>query len=387
MSTNETGLTGKTIKTVLLTGGRAPVTLDLARYFSAAGYHIYVADSFPQSLCKASNCIKGFFTITSPVENYDRFLADLKGIILKQKINLLIPTCEEVLYIAKGKEELSNLCHVFCSELPFLLSLHNKYTFIKSASDKGLQVPTTYLVKNKEELTQALQLVGAAVMKPVYSRFASKVIYSDSQHVKEVPVSSKVPYVVQERITGRFLCSYSVIHQGSIKAHVVYDANYTAGNGASILFKSVDHEGIRNWVTNYFEDSNAEGQFSFDFIEKEDGQIYPIECNPRATSGVHLFNGKSLPSAIVEAKEENPDSQKREMIGLAMLIYGWQKKNKRQWLKDFFHSKDVVWSKKDSMPFLYQFRSYFSILRLSRKLNVTPLEASTHDIEWNGEDE
>ena len=39
---------------------------------------------------------------------------------------------------------------------------------------------------------------------------------------------------------------------------------------------------------------------------------------------------------------------------------------------------------KDPMPFLLQFRSVFAYLALAQRHGITPLEASTLDIEWNG---
>lgn len=77
------------------------------------------------------------------------------------------------------------------------------------------------------------------------------------------------------------------------------------------------------------------------------------------------------------------------MLASAMLLYGFSdalKKNKLgDWFSTFFNSKDVIFSFKDPLPFLLQLRSFFSYLRVAREQEISLLEASTFDIEWNGE--
>jgi hypothetical protein len=77
------------------------------------------------------------------------------------------------------------------------------------------------------------------------------------------------------------------------------------------------------------------------------------------------------------------------MLASAMLVYGAPdalRKNKLQaWAKTFFTSDDVIFDIKDPLPFLLQFRSLLFYLKLAREKGISPLEASTFDIEWNGE--
>ena len=77
------------------------------------------------------------------------------------------------------------------------------------------------------------------------------------------------------------------------------------------------------------------------------------------------------------------------MLSIAMLIYGLPaalKKHKiMEWVKTFFTSNDVILDFKDPLPFLLQFRSLLSYMKLAREKGISLLEASTFDIEWNGE--
>jgi hypothetical protein len=45
----------------------------------------------------------------------------------------------------------------------------------------------------------------------------------------------------------------------------------------------------------------------------------------------------------------------------------------------------VILSFRDPLPLLLQFRSLLAYTRLAREKDISPLEAVTFDIEWNGE--
>jgi hypothetical protein len=86
-----------------------------------------------------------------------------------------------------------------------------------------------------------------------------------------------------------------------------------------------------------------------------------------------------------------PDNNHSYILSTAMLIHGLisalKKKQFAKWINTFFTSSDVILDFTDPLPFLLQFRSIFSYSRIARKQNINPLEVSTFDIEWDGEDD
>jgi hypothetical protein len=72
-----------------------------------------------------------------------------------------------------------------------------------------------------------------------------------------------------------------------------------------------------------------------------------------------------------------------------MLVYGlpsaFVNGTFRAWLQTFLHSDDVVFDTKDPLPYLLQFRGLLFYLKLADEKGISPLQASTFDIEWNGE--
>jgi len=376
---------------ILLTGGRAPAALELARAFHGAGHTVFMAESLRGHLSQPSNAIKANFVVPAPRQNTDAFIAALKNIIEENKIDLLIPTCEEIFHIAARADELP--CRVFAEPITKLNDVHNKWTFIINAIENGLSVPETMLVTTTDTLFHAFSYWRELVLKPTYSRFAARTLILPS--LKEVSSTltfhSRAPWVAQQYIAGTEICTYSICHHGRVTAHTAYPSTFTAGRGAAIVFQHTEHQAIFNWVKIFVANNNFTGQIAFDFIQTPDGKIYAVECNPRATSGVHIL--ASHPR-FVDAFL-NPDmpcitplDDSSYMLSSAMLIYAlpeaFRKKNVGQWLKTFFSSNDVILSFKDPLPVLLQFRSIFAYLKLARKMGITPIEAATFDIEWNG---
>src|SRR5690242_2391765 len=128
---------------ILLTGGRAPAALELARIFDAAGHRVFMAESVRGHLSAPSRAI---------VRNF------------------LVPTCEEIFHIARGYEVLSKYCTVFTESIERLHPLHHKYQFVCKAADYGLAVPESMLLESAEDVQRAFDRWDGLVLKPAYSR-------------------------------------------------------------------------------------------------------------------------------------------------------------------------------------------------------------------------
>jgi predicted ATP-grasp superfamily ATP-dependent carboligase len=397
---------------ILITGGRAPVALELARLLHHAGHRVYAAESAASHLCRVSSAVERSFRLAPPRQQPQRFLEELETLIVRLRIDLLIPTCEEIFYIARGLDRLREYCRVLSPDLSLLQKLHHKGEFIEVARRLGFKVPHTELITSAEEWEAAGEpgnsSAGSKVLKPAYSRFASRVIMPGrfgrdaaderSRPVPVLQITPAAPWVAQEFIRGKALCTYSLVHNGRVVAHAAYESRYRTGKiGASVHFTHVDHALAYDWVTRFTGSLCFSGQISFDFIEAQDGTLYPIECNPRATSGIHLFAAGgglelalAVPDRLVRAKRTvTPHDGSAAMLTLAMLGCGLRGNRSRQdwaaWLDSLRGARDVIWRHDDPRPFLEQVRIVCSAWRLSRQMGITMTEALTQDIEWNGE--
>jgi predicted ATP-grasp superfamily ATP-dependent carboligase len=378
---------------ILLTGGRSPVALELARAFHRAGHIVFMAESLRGHLSQPSNAIKADFVVPAPRQDRDAFIVALKKIIEENKIDVLIPTCEEIFHIAIRRDELP--CTVFAEPMNKLIQLHNKWEFVSTAVDYSLSIPETTLVKSMDNLFHAFTNWRKIVLKPIYSRFATQTLIQATLKQASVTLTAhpNSSWIAQAYISGAEICTYSVCHDGRMAAHTAYPSTFTAGQGAAIVFQHIEHPAIFNWVKTFVARNHFTGQIAFDFIQTADGKIYALECNPRATSGVHLLaSNPRFIEAFLRPQLDciTPIDNSSYMLSTAMLIYALpaaiKKNNIKQWIKTFFTSNDVIFDLKDPLPFLLQFRSLLAYMRLARKKGISPIEASTFDIEWNGEE-
>lgn len=371
------------MKTILISGGRAPVALDFARKFKRMGWRVLVAESMLVHLCQHSRAVDDCFTVPSPRFEPDKFIATLCHIIQQENVDLLLPTCEEVFTIGKGYEQLSQYCKVFTEPIARLLPLHSKVQFIELARAYDLPVSETTVIT---QLIEAEKYIGqSAVLKPEFSRFATETVINPKIYddIKMVTISKKRRWIAQKFIVGRQICTYSIVHQGKVTAHVAYATEITAGQGATIAFKPLNHSESEKWVQKFVGCYEFTGQIAFDFIETVSGDIFAIECNPRAISGVHLFDEK-LVSAIVDKDTVMPIGDKQVAVWLAVLFYGWQSApSLKEWWRILRDSRDVVFSWRDPLAFFSQFSMLWHVMKLSWKQKCSLMEGTTYDIEWN----
>lgn len=427
---------------ILLTGGRAPVALELARLLHRAGHRIYVAESAPHHLCRRSVAVERSFHAPPPRQQPQDYLAALEMMIGQWDIDLLIPLCEEIFVIAGGAERLKRRCRVLVSPLEPLHEWHHKYRFVQRAASLGLPVPATVLLNGREAWQETMSLAAvdgrSVVLKPAYSRFASRVIMpaaagagpSRGPAAAEPPgerlggpggakplrnggavpprsvqppppegseLSETSPWVAQDYIAGRAICTYSVVHDGCIVAHAAYGSRYRTGKtGASVHFEYMEHERALEWVRRFLDGTGFSGQIGFDLIEQNGGELYGIECNPRATSGIHLFEPSiGLERALLSPEElaaegviVRPRPGSKAMLALPMLGCGWRELLRGElgsWLAAARGARDVIFRADDFRPWLEQALVVYDAFRTARRLGITLTEALTYDIEWNGE--
>lgn len=375
---------------VLLTGGRAPVTLELARLFHAAGHTVLVAESMPWPLCRFSRCLARFYRVPPPRFKPEAFVQALLDLICTERIDLLVPTCEETFYVALGLESLKTHCQVLIEPIERLNRLHNKWEFGQLARRLNLAVPASVLLTTAEEV-QGLDQFEPFVLKPVYSRFASQtLIKPDPATLAGLPITSRRPWLAQQFIDGRHLCTYSLAHQGRLAAHSAYAIEFRAGASA-ISFETCDHPGALAWVRGLVEQLSFTGQIALDFIETPRGELFAIECNPRTTSGLHLFDDQpGISKAFCKGAGPllTPTPGRRAMLSLPLLLYGPPQIDSlaglRRWLALLGSSRDVLWQTNDPLPWLLQGLPVLNLLFWSYRHKLNLLCASTYDIEWNG---
>lgn len=150
----------------------------------------------------------------------------------------------------------------------------------------------------------------------------------------------------------------------------------TIDEASCVYFQSIEHAEIRAYVERIADAlPGVNGQITFDFIET-DNQLVAIECNPRATSGIHLWSG--TPDLAYSFTRSSPAVAKpgaRRQLLPGMLM--WSKKSVGpgeylRHMKRLMGTRDVMFSRKDLLPSLMQpflLTSYYEICR-QRKMKL-----------------
>ena len=361
---------------VLLTGGRAPFTLELLRTFGKEGHEVHILEFISGSLCSYSKyCIKTHI-INSPNSNYSHFKSDLINLLKCEQFDIVIPTCEEAIYLSELKTEIDNYTNLFAPNFDLIYKLHNKDLFIKYLQSKGLNTPAIY------DHDSVIDKSKTYIVKKKLSRFGGHV-----QKLKGLQIPATFDFetsIVQEYIKGQEYCLYVILCDGVVTAKSVYFKQLTIGGGATNLFESVNIEIINNWIDDFFKDICLSGQFSFDLFISND-KVYPIECNPRTTSGVHLLRGSLSLNHFTSNKTNQalPNHEKMYMLSIPLLLFSLNPKIFFSAMTKFIKAKDVILSLSDPYHTLGQVFSLFKFSIIAFKKKVDLVEATTLDIAYD----
>lgn len=383
---------GFTITTIiLLTGARSLFTLDLARRFHEEGHTVYAAETSHFHVCRFSNAISKHFIIPSPRFQSERFLNALVKIAEDEHVDMLIPSFEEIFCLSRGIHRFPKSCKVFCSSYSTLDNLHNKWYFNQKLEQMGFLAPKSILINSQEEL-DTMPLKPPYILKPCYSRAAQRILKIASGPPPKLHIDPRNPLVAQEWLHGKKYCSYSISHQGKLTSHVTYPVDCSLDGNACLNFEAISHDPILLWVKDFVQKEMFTGQIAFDFIEVEGKGLYSIECNPRGTSGIHLYKKNDhLPDAFLNPDQELmlPKNGSAKQILWGMTLYGWRSaktaKEFFHYLKKFLSVPDVIFSFKDLKPFLFQPILFCIYTFKSLKLKARLPTMFTFDIDWNGQ--
>lgn len=378
---------------VLITGARAPAALDLARAFAAAEREVHLADCRTVWSARLSRAPKSTPRYASPVRHPDRFAEDIAGLIDRLDPDLVVPTCEEVFHLARAALTQPQLAAVLATPpLETLTTLHSKHRFMALCAEAGVAVPTTWRVDSPQSLDD-LPDPSTLVFKPEFSRFGVEAVIRPRRDALErIRPRPERPWVAQQFVAGAEASFYAVARSGRLTAFCSYRSTWRTRGGAGYAFAPLEpetHEALRE-IADRLAAHVADGQFACDAIIDQDGRPWVIECNPRATSGVHLFGrDPRLAEAFtgggacfdVTGFTPRHLAPALWLLGLPAALREGQLRDWRDARRD---GQDVVTAPADAGPLAGALIDSAGF-GLEAALSGRPLAAAmTADIEWNG---
>jgi hypothetical protein len=301
-------------------------------------------------------------------------------------IEAIIPTSEEVFWLAGAAPYLPATVTVRTSPLALLAQLHHKGTFASLATRLGFGAPAQCELKSERDVA-ALQNPAQLVVKPCYSRFGSRILISPTaRELRQLRPTATEPWLAQTRVRGREFCLYNVAASGKLLLHVAYEPAIRLGVGASLYFQPVINDALRAVSERFIAATGFTGQISFDVIETETGWV-ALECNPRGTSGVHLAaqQPEVLAGALLGSLSEPAAAftAQPRMLWLPFLLSHARVLLTEKGRRQARAAQDAL--RAAGIPRRAQLRAFVEILWRATRAGMSPTRASTLDFEWNGE--
>ena len=379
---------------VLITGARAAAALDIARDFGRAGFEVHMADCTRARISRWSRAPARLHHYASPVADPPAFRADIARLVRELDPVLVVPTCEEVFHLAMPETASILGKRFFAPSLETLAALHDKAAFAESCAGLGIPIPETRRLTTPDSVEDYAEDSANWVFKSRFSRFGGGTLISpDPETLRSLRPDQQRPWIAQRRIRGEEASFYAVAHAGKLSAFAAYGARWRLAGGASISFEPVSPalgRALAELAARLAAGMGITGQFACDAMTDGNGRPWLIECNPRATSGVHLLAGKGdLARAMRDASFGPVTAQTgaRHLLP-AMLTFGLvqavSKRRTREWWAQLRRGSDVAGAPGDRWPAAGAVIDGFCFMVGGAMRGIDTTAATTADIEWNG---
>lgn len=354
-------------QTILLTGGKMTKALQLARSFHGAGHNVILIETHKYWLSghRFSNAVKKFYTVPAPEKDPDGYCQAILAIVQTENINAFIPVSSPVAsyYDSLAGELIAPYCQVIHFPPEITQMLDDKFALCDRARSLGLSAPKAYLITDPQQILDfdfqvdnSKYLLKSICYNSVSRLDMTKLPFIGMEdYVRNLPISADNPWTMQEFITGQEYCTHSTVRHGKIRLHCCSESSPFQVN-----YNHVENPNIYAWVEKFVQELNLTGQISFDFIQTEDGTVYPIECNPRTHSAITMFyNHPGLADAYLKDGDETPivplpDSKPTywlyheiwRLTGIKSLA------DFQAWLQKITKGTDAIFQLNDPLPFL-----------------------------------
>ena len=355
-------------RTVMLTGGKMTKCLQLARMFKANGDRVIVVETPLYKFCgtRFSNVVDQFKSIPDITGKGTDFCKALTQLAAREKVDLFVPVSspKSALYEAIAKPNFPKHTKVFQFDQAVIRQLDDKHKFVQLAKEFGLSVPESYTITSKEALlnhrftSNKRYILKKIDYDPVYRLDLRTLPHEGWQkRIELLPISDQDPWVLQEFIEGREICTHTTTQNGDINLYICCDSSPFQVN-----YKMLYLSNVKSWVASFVSQLGATGQISFDFIIKNNGQVMPIECNPRTHSAITLFHNQlAAADAYYDTNQalvtREPDAKAGHTYWLYHELYRlFDQKNKDGFFylcKRIITGKEAIFQWNDPWPFFF----------------------------------
>jgi hypothetical protein len=353
-------------KTILVSGGKMTKALQLARSFHAAGHRVILVESAKYRFTghRFSRAVDRFHIVPKP--DAPGYADALLAIVRREKVDVYVPVCSPVAsyYDALAKIMLAPYCEVLHEDPEMIGRLDDKYEFSVMAANLGLAVPDAHRVSSPSQIedfdfaaTADPYILKSIPYDPVHRLDLTTLPRPSARETaafaRSKPISAGTPWIMQGLVRGQEYCAHSTVRDGHVQVYCCCESS-----AFQVNYEMADKPEIEAWVRGFVEPLRLTGQFSFDFIQDDDGRVYAIECNPRTHSAITMFyNHPGLARAYLDddVATVRPAADSRPTYWAYheawRLITG---PGRRERLRVIRRGKDAIFDWADPLPFLLE---------------------------------
>ena len=148
------------LKKILITGARAPVALHFARLLSATGHRVVLADSQRFPIARATKFKCSYIQLPNPTDDFYNYASAVEDLVKRENITYVLPTCEEIFYLAAIRDYLSVDLPLWAPSFSKLAAVHNKYSFAVSTKGHVGQAPESTLLRSEQDVKNVSSEAG-----------------------------------------------------------------------------------------------------------------------------------------------------------------------------------------------------------------------------------
>jgi predicted ATP-grasp superfamily ATP-dependent carboligase len=258
------------------------VGYNILRSLARKGLNVWAADTSRHNICSMSRFASGSFVYPDPFKNETGFIDCLLKWVDELKPQMLLPTHDESLVIAKNREKFPPWLIIPIADYDLLKNLSNKKIATKLA--KSLGIPTPKVYESLEEVEYP------CVMKTVIGNSAKTVFFPNNKVELERLLKSYAneEILIEEKCGG---LDYSVdcVRSDKICFASTYKSTLTKtkGGGTSTQREIVNCPELEEYAKRILNAVNYNGVCGIDFkYDEETNKIAFIEINARYTGGL-----------------------------------------------------------------------------------------------------
>ncbi len=283
-------------KKVMVTGVGGASGMYTAKILKETGYYVVGTDA---NGFAAGSVICDDFCVVSKANNREDFVKDIKRLLERFEIDVVLPNVDEELMIF-AQEDLKAII----SNVDTIYSCINKWAFYLDCHNDFL-VPYTELVSKMDLCKFWKDYQNRVIVKPIYGRGSKDIYVFDYPYEA---ISAKAPMgfnfgsIVQEYIEGDEITVDVLIGKDGCMFVAPRYRVHTYG-GVSQVGRTVYHSEAMKASHAICHHLDFYGPINIQFIEeKYTKKLYLTEINPRLSGGIGITytNGANLPDMAIK---------------------------------------------------------------------------------------